>query len=204
MAGLSTGEHQRALRFHRTDDRHRFAAGRLVARELAAELAGARTADIAVRLECRHCGSAEHGKPFATYPGGTVPLSISHSAEMILVAATLGADVGADIERIDPASFDASLFEQIESSFERGRTPCDVIAFLRLWTLKEAALKCTGDGLMTSPRSFTIDMRLDPPVLTGGTGPLAAPMALRTLDVGDGYMAALALSGASAFQVEMR
>ena len=201
VEGLAPREQTRALSLRREDDRQRFAIGRYLARTLAGEVVGIAPECVSIHLRCVHCGSADHGQPRAVYPGGTIPVSISHSGQKILVAATEGVDVGADIEQINVASFDPALFQQIESATEAGRTPRNALAFTRLWTLKEAVLKCTGDGLMVSPQTFAIDLSGDPPLLLGGTGRVAVPMALRMFDPGDGYMAAVAVATPGAVEL---
>lgn len=192
--GLSPVEQARASRFLREDDRRRFALGRHVARHLAAVVAGVDPADVAIQLSCLDCGTTDHGKPRAVCRAGVVPVSISHSGQKVLVAATDGAEVGADIEQVDAARFHPALFRQIASPTEAAQLRPDAWTFYRLWTLKEAVLKCTGDGLMLEMQSFAIDLSVDPPRLRSSTGRLAGPIALRSLDVGTGYMAALALA----------
>jgi len=76
-------------------------------------------------------------------------------------------------------------------------------AFPRLWVHKDAVLKCTGDGLMVSPRTFSIAFDRNPPSLIGWIGKLA-PIGLATLDVGKRYAAAVAVGGTRAFKLEMR
>lgn len=199
--GLSPVEQARASHFLQEDDRHRFALGRHVARHLAAVVAGVDPADVVIQLSCLHCGSTGHGKPRAVCGADVIPISISHSGQKVLVAATDGAEIGADIEQVDAARFDPALFGQIASPTEAAQLHPDAWTFYHLWTLKEAALKCTGDGLMLAPQGFTIDLSVDPPRLRSGTGRLAGPIALRPLDVGTGYMAALALATPADIQI---
>ena len=188
---LEPWENARIARFAKLGDRLRFATARRLARQLASELTSTMPRNITVRQRCIHCGSEEHGKPFVMHPGGVLPLSIAHAGDRVLVAITRGAEVGADIEPIDETRFDDQVLHHIESPCERGRTPCLAAAVTRLWVHKEAVLKCTGEGLMRSPRSFSIDFSCNPPEVMG----LAGTFAVASLDVDHGYAAAVAVRG---------
>jgi 4'-phosphopantetheinyl transferase len=197
---LEPSERVRMMQFIKPADRLQFATGRHLARQLAAEMMQLMPTEILIRTRCIHCGSPLHGKPFAVHSAGTLPLSIAHSAGWVLVAATNGPDVGADIEMINEARHEEHLLEQIE---ERHRGPRDAAAFTRLWVHKEAVLKCTGHGLMLSPRSFSIDFSCNPPSVIVGSAHFATPICLATLDAPAGYVAALAVAGTQKFTVEV-
>ena len=201
---LEPSERVRMMQFIKPADRLQFATGRHLARQLAAEITRRMPTEIFIRSRCIHCGSPLHGKPFAVHPAGTLPLSIAHSAGWVLVAATNGPDVGADIEMINEARHEEHLLDQIESPLERRRGPRDAAAFTRLWVHKEAVLKCTGHGLMLSPRSFSIDLSCDPPSVIVGSAHFATLIGLATLDAPVGYVAALAVAGTQKFTVEVR
>lgn len=126
-----------------------------------------------VTHHCAHCGSADHGQPFAENVGG---LSLSHAGGVTLVAIADG-PVGIDHEAIGAAA------------------PANVVAHpsetgdpLRLWVRKEAILKATGRGLRVDPTSFWIDAEGRPSALSGYEGP---PLAVVDIHV-DGFVAALA------------
>lgn len=70
-----------------------------------------------------------HGKP-ALCDGGSLRFNLSHSGELMLVAVTAGREIGVDVER------------------PRERY---TEAFLRAWTMREAAVKCLGIGLGSAP-----------------------------------------------------
>jgi 4'-phosphopantetheinyl transferase len=201
---METVETAALARFRNQADRLRHLVGRLLSRQMVAELTQQSPLDIAVRLRCRHCGSTEHGKPYALFPGGSLPLSISHSAGRVLVATTRGSDVGVDIELIDADRYRDELLDHIEAPLERGSTPRNATAFTRLWTHKEAVLKCTGDGLMRAPSSFAVDFSRKVPVPIDASNRFSTPIGLATLDFSDGYAGAVAVSGAESFMVELR
>ncbi len=89
----------------------------------------------------------EKGAPFCR--GAEISLSISHSGPYVAVAlgdAPLGADVERD--RKAPPAVAARWFSPEENDWLRS-LPEDTrpLAFFRLWTVKESALKYTGEGL---------------------------------------------------------
>ena len=198
---LDARERVKIMRLVQPADRLRFLTGRRLLRQLVAEVTQWRPGEIAIRMRCVHCGADTHGQPYAVHPGGTLPVSIAHSAERVLVATTTATAVGADIELVDEARYNAQVLDDIEAPHEH--TARMAGAFTRLWVHKEAVLKCTGDGLIVSPRTFSIAFDRNPPCLIGWTGKLA-PIALATLDVGERYAAAVAVGGTREFKLEMR
>lgn len=94
----------------------------------------------------------ERGKKyFANYPG--IYFNVSHSGHR-LVCAVSDVPVGVDIEKPAEAKnvrkivkrfFHAKEIERFEMLAKEGVDPA--VEFQRLWTMKEAYLKCTGAGL---------------------------------------------------------
>lgn len=115
--------------------------------------------------------AGEHGKPAAMLAGqpAAVSFNISHTEGMVGVAvfARAGADVGLDVEKFDRiAALDIAdrYFRPEETAWlmslkaaERPR------GFMRLWTLKEAFIKATGEGLSRDLASFWFET--EPPRL---------------------------------------
>ena len=107
-----------------------------------------------------------HGKP---RPVGTedADLSIAHSAGTILIAACVGARVGADVESAPFAAFDSvSLRRRMCTRAEAIRAdalplPARRGYLARIWTAKEAILKATGAGLSVDPRTLSVDVALE-------------------------------------------
>ncbi|KFE69523.1 4'-phosphopantetheinyl transferase family protein [Hyalangium minutum] len=112
-------------------------------------------------LEARDLGltqmmaGPEEGRPVAQLPAG-VPacdVSITHSHALALAVVTSGGRVGVDLERVAPraAAFQEEVFTPVERVwFEhqgrlQGRTPDEMWSLG--WCLKEAWVKCTGQGL---------------------------------------------------------
>ena len=184
---LDASERTRAARFRRDADRNRFITGRAMVKILVAELAGVEPHEVRLVTHCRYCGSADHGKPRATHPRGSHPMSISHSGSAVLVAATTGPECGADIQEVDPGLDHVALGRHIESPVERGSIR-DAAGFYRLWTSKEAILKCTGNGLMVSMSGLTLG---DPGII------------LRSLEVAGSFVAAVAVATDLPLAVEL-
>ncbi|MCR2763286.1 4'-phosphopantetheinyl transferase superfamily protein [Microbacterium sp. zg.B48] len=91
-------------------------------------------------------------------------VSISHSGGMILVAACLGACVGADIEAAPFNAFtSASLLRRMctpaEAAYAAGLPDDERRSYLaRVWTAKEAIVKADGAGLALDFRTLTVQV----------------------------------------------
>ena len=145
--GFASSERQAAVaRFRFASDKNRSLWAELFARWRLAEATGLSPAEIEISHD-------EKGKPFCK--GLPLSVSLSHSGAYIAVAVGQSA-VGVDVERKRKFSLSVSRrwFRPKEHEFltslpaeERAR------AFFRLWTLKEAALKYTGEGLAGGPET---------------------------------------------------
>lgn len=95
----------------------------------------------------------EDGKPyFPGHPG--LHFSLSHSDGLALCACS-EREIGVDIERLRPrrAGLPAYALSEKELAWaeeQGGGWPW----FYTLWTLKEARVKCTGEGLRKPPREI--------------------------------------------------
>ncbi len=123
----------------------RFLTGRMLLRELVADLTGADPASITVTAACPDCGR-EHGRP--RVDGAFV--SLSHTGDLVVAAGSPTAPVGVDVERRDAAA--------------AGRAD-ERLAAIRLvaageglehWTRVEAVLKADGRGLRVDPAAVVI------------------------------------------------
>jgi 4'-phosphopantetheinyl transferase len=143
---LSSDEIARADRFKFKRDRRRFIVGRGALRSLLASYLG-RGPD-AIRF-----AYGPHGKPRlaeASTAGG-LEFNASGSDELAVCAVTVGTSIGVDIELCRPIT-DDDFPDQCLTVAERNALstlePAQrLAAFYRLWTLKEAFLKATGEGL---------------------------------------------------------
>lgn len=134
--------------------------------------------------------------PQLTTPG--VQLGLAHSQGLCLSVVSTQAAVGCDIERLrwrhQPLLRMAeACFAAEETAALRPLDPADQRRdFYRLWTLKEAALKCTGRGLAGGLDSVVFSLR---PTLSCQRAPGRGDwcFASATLDVGS-MTAALAIA----------
>lgn len=120
-------------------------------------------------LEARDLGltqmmaGPEEGRPVAQLPAG-VPacdVSITHSHALAMAVVTTGGRVGVDLEQVAPRGlgFVEEVFTPIERAWlERygqlqARAPADM--WNLGWCLKEALVKCTGQGLRAALQQVT-------------------------------------------------
>ena len=101
----------------------------------------------------------DYGKPYVASLHG-VHFNISHTDGYCAVAVS-DAHVGVDIQRIEPELSEGKkavirrFFSESEWEFY-GLSEDTPSLFYRLWTAKESAVKCTGEGLSAGIRRFTI------------------------------------------------
>jgi 4'-phosphopantetheinyl transferase len=142
-AELSSEERSRADLHCRPEDRARFVACRAALRRQLAVYAKASPAEL--RL-----GEEPGGKPVLRSPGPSVRFSVSHSGDLGLLAFAVNGQVGVDVERVreraDLHGIAARFFSPAECDALRDALD-PTTAFLTIWTLKEAYLKATGEGL---------------------------------------------------------
>ena len=118
------------------------------------------------------------------------------------VAVTVGKSIGVDIELCRPIAeddFPDQCLTAAERNALRAIEPADrPAAFYRLWTLKEAFLKATGEGLSRPMSSVEFDMSPGRPVrLIGGEQNLPDWEGCAILEFAPGplYVGALVLAG---------
>lgn len=149
---LSESERARAASYRRAVDCDRFTVGAALVRLAVARHTGGDPRGAVIDRTCLECGRP-HGRPTATASG--LALSVSHAGAMVVVAASTDAvAVGVDIEQV-PARIEAGVIDLALDLGEQQWVAAGGVdgdsspeqRFTRLWTLKEAAVKATGDGL---------------------------------------------------------
>lgn len=177
LTTLSDDERDRAARFHKYEDRSRFAATRACLRSLLAERVGTSARAIAFDL-------GPNGRPSLNgFPG--VSFNVTHAGSFAMIAVSEKRTVGIDIERLDAVPDWMSLAGHVCSLLEIATIEAAPSnqrhgLFMRCWTAKEALLKTTGSGIGDLLKQVAVDPSIevtqyvkvvDP--LSIGTGPLA-------------------------------
>ena len=139
-----------------------------------------------------------HGKPEPP-AGATVRFNASSSGSLAVVAVSRDTPLGVDVERLRTIANGALLAKATMTASELAElaTARDDeaygVAFLRLWTLKEAFMKAHGTGLSLEPlRITTTATAADRWTVTSPDAPACSAFAV---DVGSGAVASLALPG---------
>lgn len=94
-----------------------------------------------------------NGKPFVQ-GSKAVYFNLTHSADVIILAVTEEGEIGVDIERVD-REFDWTRVDSVlapsEIEWIKENELIDPFSvyprFFQIWTLKEAYIKCTGEGM---------------------------------------------------------
>jgi 4'-phosphopantetheinyl transferase len=137
LAELSAEERARAARFRWEDVRRRWAAGRAALRLILERYTGTPAAEL---LFAR----GEYGKPYLA--GSPVRFNMTDSGDLALYAVALDAEIGVDIERVRPID-GVGISRRFLPAPEAAAVRDDPASFFRIWTRREAYLKCIGVGL---------------------------------------------------------
>lgn len=155
VARLTTEESERAARFHRDEDRHRFVVARSTRRELLATILGVDPETLAFE-------GNRYGKPRLRPAAGATPpqFNSSHSGRWVLHAIA-EVEVGVDVEQVRPdfARLDDFLWvlSPQERTFVQAAAPTRCAAALAtVWVRKEAYVKALGEGLSRSLPEISI------------------------------------------------
>jgi 4'-phosphopantetheinyl transferase len=167
----------------------RWAAARGQLREVLGSALGIAPAQVQFRY-------ASHGKPGVD----GISFNLSHSGELALVALAQ-CELGADIERHKPRRWeDIARRFYAPGEQERIFTAPDAereTTFFRIWSCKEAFLKCTGEGLSRSLRSYEVELRDGGARLAWARDLDASRYSVFPLDPAPGYAAAVVAEASS-------
>lgn len=149
---LSDAERGRVSRLRGVADRERSAVARGVLRLALASVLPDYAADLVIDWE--------HGP---VLPGSLETwASVSHSDDSVAIAVSGAGPIGIDVEALRrtsdlvPAVQEAVFTKQERSELDELPAAERRAAALRLWTLKEAVLKSTGDGLVRAPSTLSV------------------------------------------------
>jgi 4'-phosphopantetheinyl transferase len=168
LAGmLDEEERARAARFAFEEDRQAYIAAHALLRRALSARAGGPPQDW-------RFAATKLGKPYLIDPQRDLRFSMTHTRGMVAVAVTEGFEIGVDVEpanrRAESMKLAERFFAPEEAALLRsleGEARRD--AFFTIWTLKEAVVKATGEGLSRGLNSFTIF--LDPPRISMSDDP---------------------------------
>lgn len=185
-SNLSPQEKVRAAKFRRDEDRRIYIAAHALLRVMLAKTLKRSVADL-------RFGTEAQGKPVLL--DSNLEFNLSHTADLAVVGLCRGRKIGVDAEwlgrnvslEIAPMVLTSSECACLnaQSLERRERT------FLKYWTLKEALMKATGQGLTLAPNSF--EVAIAPPLVV--TRPLADLWQIHDIPAPTGYVAALAIEG---------
>lgn len=100
-----------------------------------------------------HLYKDESGKPRARHKNQSIYLSFSHSPGKVFCAVSFKHELGLDVEQTD-REISNSVVQRILNEQERNSIGEEDP--VRLWTIKEAAVKYLGTGLRTNLNDLTI------------------------------------------------
>jgi 4'-phosphopantetheinyl transferase len=192
---LSSDERARADRFYFSDDRRRFIVAHGSLRRLLAGYLGVSPSEVSFII-------GEYGKPCLSMKESPLALhfNLSHSGEIGLIACTLKAPLGVDVERIRPVDHLEQLARQVFTPDEyadwRSVPEQSLEVFFAGWTRKEAIIKAVGKGLSLPLHSFHVSLLPGQPVqVLGSEGCAAMEMQWSLFDLHPepGYAAAVAI-----------
>jgi 4'-phosphopantetheinyl transferase len=188
---LELDELDRAARFHFEKHRRHFIVARGFLRSVVARYV--ETLPGALRF-----AYGVYGKPDLTSEH-SLRFNLSHSNEVALLAVTLDAELGVDVEHIraDFASEDIArrFFSRAEVETFNALAPEQrVEAFFRCWTRKEAYIKAIGKGLSQALDEFDVTLAPDTPAaLLRAKDDDPARWLLSDIEVGKSYAGALVI-----------
>ena len=198
-ATLTDDERNRSARFRFERDRQRFVVAHGVLRDLLGRYL--QTEPDRIRYVYNAFGKPDLGPEF----GGRLKFNLSHSAGLALIAFAADANVGVDLEYIRAQSDYDEIARRFFSAAEVDQLmallPDHLYAeaFLGCWTKKEAYLKARGEGLATSPDSFSVPLTTGPAPAAvdfrAGSSGIVPSWSLYTLQPAPGYIGALAIEG---------
>ena len=190
LSAFSLRERERYASFRHDEHRFRWGTSRGTLREVLGSALGLAPAEVRFAY-------GPHGKPAVA--GSSLRFNLSHSAGLALIV--LGhVEVGADVELPRPRRSD-DIARRFYTPGENQRLfaiedkPARDDAFFRLWTCKEAFLKCTGEGLSRSTRSYEIELASGRARLLWAQGADAARYSVHPIEVDEPYRAAVVAEG---------
>lgn len=178
---LDLADKTRSTRYATENLHRRFITGRAALRSVLSMLEAGTVPETAWRF-----GSSTNGKPYVRTPKSSIrSFNISYADDLIAIAVSKQVEVGVDIEigqEIPLSDLPWHLFSNDEQRLLRATSAADLLpVFLRLWTLKEAIAKRTGQGFATEFSEInTLEMSVIDGLESVGHHPEAAALLFHT------------------------
>lgn len=176
---LDAPERARRDQFYNDGVRRRFIAGRAGLRRVLARYLDRAPGEVRFT-------AGDHGKPELADAGTTLRFNVAHTSDRTVVAIASDLEVGVDVEMnrsiSDPIMIARRHFDPGEISALEHRSGDRALAFLMIWTAKEAVLKGTGRGVGGGLRFPLIELP-DPLAPTRLSARLPAPLGRDSWDV---------------------
>jgi 4'-phosphopantetheinyl transferase len=188
---LSPEENLRANRFHKPEDHASYIVAHAGVRMILSQHYDIDLASMSFRR-------SPTGKPLLVHAQGAPPVhfNLSHSGALVVIAVSRDAEVGIDVEAIDPTlNLDEAggFCSSVELAW-LATLPDDqcLRALYRIWTIKEAMMKAEGSGLRSSLTDFSVDLTSSAYTEIHCSSPPSQPWFIQELEVPLGYTSALA------------
>lgn len=190
---LDQAERARLEKLWRPEDRARFVTAAALLRLVVSAELNTRPEDVTIERSCARCGQP-HGKP--RIPGSDLHVSVSHSANLAVVALAEAGPVGIDVEAKTRRDV-GRLAGNVLSPREVLRDPDDFYVY---WCRKEAVVKATGDGLRVPFVDVIVSDARDPARLVSYQGE-SIDCAVADLAIRPDYASAIAVLAAGTLHV---
>jgi 4'-phosphopantetheinyl transferase len=192
MTCLSPEEHARAARFGTPILAHRYVLGRAGLRHVLGARLGVRAVDVKIARDAR-------GRPYLDGEA-TIDFNVTHTGDAALFGLTErpGVRIGVDVERTSRDVDALGLARRVCTPGEREVLAAlddqpRRLAFLRLWTCKEAMSKATGDALGAPFRRIGVDREPDLRLTSGPAPYYPNDWALYSAGAPEGFIGTVAL-----------
>jgi 4'-phosphopantetheinyl transferase len=184
---LSTAEQVRAQQFKFEQHRQRFIVFHSCLRQVLARCLSQSPPAIDFQY-------GPHGKP-SLHPTSNLQFNLSHTDTEAIIAITLNADIGVDIEIVKNNNIDAlaqRFFADAENSYLQQTADIHEkhLRFYQTWALKEAFIKATGLGVSQNLKSFAVEC--EPARLLFSDKFAEMPWTLQTFTWKDNFLSAFA------------
>ena len=197
---LDATERERFGRLRRVEDRRGLLTSRVLLKTLVGRLSDSPPELVHLSYDCFRCGRP-HGRPVVVDPQAAVrwQVSLSHTDDHVMVAATDAGPVGVDAESAAATGFDGfddvALTSTERTEVEHCRPAAQSRARAIYWTRKEAVLKAAGSGLAVDPTALEVSAPHLPPALTAWHADEPQPTSVQIIDVpvGGDHVAAVAV-----------